>query len=203
MARIESLERLREVYKAPSERAVAKQLSRLDRHCRRFIELSPFVLLATSGAGGCKGDVSPKGDAPGFVQVLDDTTLAIPDRPGNNRLDTLSNLIANPEIGLLFMIPGFEETLRINGTAVIEDDEALRARFAVDGRSPAAVIVVSVGECYLHCAKSIIRAKLWQPESRVGREVMPTMGAMVKEQTGLGRAETRTEMLARYAETLY
>jgi uncharacterized protein len=203
MARIESAERLREVYKAPSERAVTKQLSRLDRHCRRFIELSPFVLLATSGAGGSKGDVSPKGDAPGFVQVLDDATLAIPDRPGNNRLDTLSNLIANPEIGLLFMIPGFEETLRVNGAAVIEDDEVLRARFAVNGRLPASVIVVSVRECYLHCAKSVIRARLWQPTSQVEREVMPTMGAMVKEQTGLGHAETRAEMLARYADTLY
>jgi hypothetical protein len=202
MAKVGSVERLRELYKAPTARAVAKQLDRLDRHCRRFIELSPFVLIGTSGEAG-RGDVSPKGDAPGFVAVVDERTLAIPDRPGNNRIDTLANLIANPEVGLLFMIPGVEETLRVNGTATIDDDAALRARFAVNGRPPATVIVVAVREAYLHCAKSIIRARLWAPEAKVDRSALPTMGEMVHAQTGLGTPETRAEMLARYADTLY
>jgi hypothetical protein len=160
------------------------------------------VLLGTSGEGG-KADVSPKGDAPGFVQVLDEKTVAIPDRPGNNRIDTLSNLVANPEIGLLFMIPGVEETLRINGAARIDDDPALRERFTVSGKLPATVIVVAVREAYLHCAKSIIRARLWRPEAKVERTVLPTMGQMVFEQTGVGHAETQAEMLKRYETTLY
>ena len=202
MARIESVEALRRIYKAPNERAVAKQLDRLHEHHRRFIELSPFMLLASSGDGS-GGDVSPKGDAPGFVQVLDAHTLAIPDRPGNNRLDTLTNLIANPEIGLIFLVPGFAETLRVNGTATIEDDEELRARFAVNGRLPATVILVSVREAYLHCGKSILRARLWEADAHVDRAELPSMGEMMKAQTGLGKAESQAETTARYAETLY
>ncbi len=203
MARIESIDALRRLYKQPSERVRRKQLDRLDDYCRRYIALSPFVLVASSGADGL-ADVSPRGERPGFVQVLDERRLAIPDRPGNNRLDSMTNLLANPAIGLLFMVPGFQETLRVNGVAEIRDDDDLRARFAVGGRLPATVILVSVREAYFHCAKSIMRARLWEPEARADRGLLPTLGQMIKEQAGLAApVEDEAEVLARYRETLY
>jgi len=203
MARIESVDRLRRLYKQPSERVRRKQLDRLDDYFRRYIALSPFVLVASGGADGL-ADVSPRGERPGFVQVLDEHRLVIPDRPGNNRLDTMTNLLANPAIGLLFMVPGFQETLRINGVAEIRDDDDLCARFAVDGRLPVTVILVAVREAYFHCAKSIMRSRLWDPEARVDRGLLPTLGRMIKEQAGLtAPVEDEAEMLARYREILY
>lgn len=175
MARIQSTEALRTLYGAAGERSLRKQLDRLDRHCRRFIELSPFVLVATSGIDGL-GDVTPRGDRPGFVTVADDTTLLIPDRPGNNRLDTLMNLIERPGIGLLFLIPGVDETLRVNGTAEIRDDADLLAPFAVDGRLPKTVVRIAVREAYLHCAKAFMRSRLWDPAAQVPRSDLPSMG---------------------------
>ena len=203
MARIETMESLRAIYGAPKGRSVAKQLDRLDRHCRSFIALSPFVILATQGADGF-GDATPRGDHPGFVTVADDTTLILPDRVGNNRIDTLSNIVERPGIGLLFLIPGVDETLRVNGTAVIDDDLALRSAHMAEGRIPATVLVVTVREAYLQCAKALMRSKLWAEESRVPRDRLPTMGEMLKDHTRSNeQAETQAEMLARYATSLY
>lgn len=199
---ISSADRLRDLYGPARERSLRKQLPRLDRHCRRFVELSPFVLIATQGTDGL-GDVTPRGDAPGFVAIEDDSTLLLPDRPGNNRLDTLLNLLDRPGIGLLFLVPGVDETLRVNGTAEIRDDEALCGRFAVDGRLPKTVIRVSVREAYLHCAKALMRSRLWDPAAHVDRASLPSMGEMLKEQLGLATGETQDEMLERYRATLY
>jgi len=203
MARIETLESLRAIYGAPKGRSVAKQLDGLDRHCRSFIALSPFLVLATQGADGF-GDATPRGDHPGFVSVLDDNTLVIPDRPGNNRIDSLANLVERPGIGLLFLIPGVDETLRVNGTAVIDDDEALRAAHMADGKLPATVVVVTVREAYLQCGKALMRSNLWADESRIDRSLLPTMGEMLRDHTRSSEPpETQADMLARYAKALY
>ncbi len=203
MAQITSQDALRQHYREATGRAVEKQLSRLDKHCRRFIELSPFMLIGSGGPDG-RGDVSPRGEEPGFVQVLDDNRLAIPDRPGNNRLDTMTNLLTHPAVGLLFLIPGVNETLRINGQAAIHDDEDLLARFEVKGRLPATVLVVTVDEAYLHCAKALMRSKLWDPETRIPRTALPSIGEMLKDQIGEHvEAEPQAEMVERYKKILY
>lgn len=204
MAKIETVEQLRRLYtKPPSDRALRKVLDRLDPHCRRFIELSPFFLLASSAVDHT-ADVSPRGDGPGFVQVLDEKTIAIPDRPGNNRLDTLTNLLGNPEVALIFMVPGVAETLRINGTAEIRDDAGLRESFVVDGRLPLSVVLVTVREAYLHCAKSIMRSRIWDPDARIDQSELPSMGQMIKDQIGSTEpAESQEEMVERYRATLY
>lgn len=203
MARIDSLESLRAIYGAPNPRSLLKQLDRLDAHCRTFIGLSPFLVLATQGPDGF-GDATPRGDQPGFVSVLDDRTLVIPDRPGNRRVDALSNIVANPAVGLLFLIPGFDETLRINGTAVIDDDMALRESLRVADSLPATVLVVTVREAYLQCGKALMRSKLWAEESRVDRSRMPSLGEILKDQTRVeGKPETQAEMIERYRRTLY
>src|SRR5215475_15188311 len=173
---------LRELFGAPMDLAVRKSLTALDRHCRDFIARSPFLCIGTSSKGG-RADVSPRGDPPGFVQVLDDRTLIIPDRPGNNRLDTMSNILENPAVGLLFFIPGFDETLRVNGKASIVHDEAVLAKAEVNGKRPVVAIRVDVEEAFLHCAKALKRSRLWDPASRVDRRVMPTLGRMILEQT--------------------
>ncbi len=172
--------RLRDLYSEPSELARKKCLSRLDRHCRKFISLSPFLCIGTSRPDG--GDVSPRGDAPGFVRVLDDTTILIPDRPGNNLLDSLSNVTENPNVGILFMIPGIEETLRINGVAsVVTDGDAL-ASMEVNGKRPRSALKVEVREAFLHCAKAIRRSRLWDDDYRVDRGTFPTLGRMLTDQ---------------------
>jgi len=180
--RITDLTTLRELVGVPSERAVRKQLAALDRHCRAFIERSPFVLLGTSGPDG-RCDVSPKGDRPGFVLALDEHTIAIPDRPGNKRLDSLQNILANPHVGLLFLIPGMDETLRVNGTAELVQDDDLLDRLAVDGKRPLLVIVVHVEETFLHCARSFLRARLWDPEHFMPRTELPSLAQMIIDQT--------------------
>src|SRR4029077_8078289 len=152
--RIEDTASLRSCYPEPSELARRKNLARLDKHCRNFIALSPFLCLGTASDAGT--DVSPRGDAPGFVRVLDDTTLLIPDRPGNNRLDSLGNLLANPNVGLLFLIPGIEETLRVNGSAEITTDARLLADAEVNGKRPKSALIVHVREAFLHCGKAVI-----------------------------------------------
>lgn len=173
---------LRDLFGPAMDLAVRKSLTALDRHCRDFIARSPFLCIGTSGKSG-RADVSPRGDPPGFVQVLDERTLIIPDRPGNNRLDTMSNILENPAVGLLFLIPGFDDTLRINGKATIVRDEALLAGAEVNGKRPVVAIRVDVEEAFLHCAKALKRARLWDPASRVDRRVMPTLGRMILEQT--------------------
>ena len=203
MPRIDTLDALRRIYKEPAGRAVTKAIPRLDRHCRRVIELSPFLVIA-SGDGKGTMDASPRGEEPGFVEVLDDRTLAIPDRPGNNRLDTFANILVNPAVGLIFFIPGVEETLRINGTAEIRDDDDLSGRFAVKGKRPATVLVVRLGEAYLHCAKALMRSRLWSDDVRVDRSVLPSMGQMLKDQIGLAEeAESQEAMRERYSDQLY
>jgi len=193
---------LRALYPAPAERALRKEFDHLDRHCRRFIAFSPFVVLATADADG-RQDATPGGGDPGFVQVADDHTLLLPDRPGNNRLDSLANLTQRPEVGLLFMVPGVDETLRVNGTAELRDDPDLTARFAASGRSPRIVVQITVRQAYLHCAKALMRSRLWDPDARVERTVLPTMGQMLRDQIGSGRVETQAEMVERYRGQLY
>lgn len=200
---ITTREELRAHYAEAKGRAARKTIDHLEAHCRQFIALSPFVLLSTAAADG-RGDVTPRGDAPGFVAVLDDHRLAIPDRPGNNRLDSLENILENPEIGLLFLIPGFMETLRVNGTAQIRTDEDLCERFAVNGRLPASVLVVTVREAFMHCAKSIMRSRLWEAEAQVPRSLMPTIGQIVSDQIGDPRPqETQDQVIESYRPGLY
>jgi hypothetical protein len=199
---IPDVETLRTLYAAPGERAVKKQIGALDRHAARFIELSPFVVLASSGAAGSV-DASPRGGAAGFVKAPDAHTLLLPDAPGNNRLDSLSNIVESGRVGLLFLIPGFDETLRVNGRAVLSTDPADIARCTDDRRAPKLVIRVAVQEVYLHCAKAFMRSKLWSAESHVPRSTMPTIGQMIGDQSGLQIAlETQEEMARRYAPDL-
>jgi PPOX class probable FMN-dependent enzyme len=199
---IDSLDQLRTLYPAAKERSVKKQLPALDVHCRRFIELSPFVVLASGGSAGAM-DASPRGGPPGFVKVRDDKTLLIPDAPGNNRLDTLENIIGTGKLGLFFMVPGVDETLRVNGSARLSTDAGLLGLFSEEKRQPKLVIAVTVAEAYLHCAKALMRSKLWDPTSLVERTVLPTMGEMLKSQIGLdGPAESQETMRARYAADL-
>jgi PPOX class probable FMN-dependent enzyme len=173
---------LRDCYTEPvTERARLKVQPALDGHMRQFIALSPFVCLGSSSDAGA--DVTPRGDTPGFVQVLDDHTLLIPDWPGNNRLDTLMNIEANPHVGLLFLIPGFVESLRVNGVAEISIDRALLERWTVNGKHPRSVLRVSVREAFLHCGKALLRSKLWDASAKVERSVLPSYGQMLKDQT--------------------
>ena len=199
---IESVEALRRVYNEAKGRAVQKQIDFIDAHCARFIELSPFVVVASGNVHGAL-DASPRGGAPGFVRVADAHTLLIPDSPGNNRLDTLTNIIATGSVGLLFMIPGVDETLRVNGRARLNDDISILVTFADDKRTPKLVIEITVIDAYLHCAKAFMRSQLWSPASVVDRAVLPTMGAMLSNQTGTPSVpETQAEMRARYTVDL-
>ena len=201
---ITTLESLRSLYGQPRERSLKKQLSTLDAHARRFIELSPFVILASHGSLALP-DASPRGGEPGFVRLKSDDgqTLLLPDSPGNNRLDTLENIVETGRLGLLFLIPGIDESLRVNGHATLSTDPDLLARFADTRRPPKLVIEIEVAEVYLHCAKALMRSALWDPAGRVERAVMPSMGEMLKDQIGGDApAETQAQMLARYAQDL-
>jgi PPOX class probable FMN-dependent enzyme len=203
MTHIKTVEQLRQIYKYPKGRPVEKVISRFEEHSRAFIALSPFLIIGSSRKDGI-GDVSPRGEAPGFVKVLDDTTCAIPDRPGNNRLDTMNNILQHPQIGLIFLIPGVNETLRINGVAEIRDDDDLRQMFVVNERLPATVMVVKVNEIYLHCAKALMRSRLWQGATKIDRCQLPTMGKMINDQINSDTPlENQEDMAARYEKTLY
>lgn len=176
----------------PMSRATGKVLPRLDKHCRAMIERSTFCVISTFGASGA--DVSPRGDPAGFVRVLDDTHLLLPDRIGNNRFDTIENIFANPAVGMLFLIPGMAEILRVNGTARITDDEALLAPSAVQGRAPKIGILVSVKEAYLHCAKAVNRAGLWDASRHIDRASLPSYGDMLVDHVeGLTRDESERQ----------
>jgi len=199
---ITSVESLRNLYAAPRERAVRKQLASLDAHCRRFISLCPFLVLATGSKAGAM-DASPRGGTPGFVKVQDEGTLLIPDAPGNNRLDSLENIIATGQVGLIFLIPGVDEALRVNGSAVLSRAECDLESCTDERRTPKLVIRVSVLEAYLHCAKACMRSRLWSTESQIDRSLMPSMGQMINDQTGIAvPAETHEEMVKRYAVDL-
>ena len=199
---ITTLETLREHYAGPKERAVRKEIPALDRHCRRFIELSPFLILATSDLNH-NMDASPRGGAPGFVKVTADGAVLIPDAPGNNRLDSFANIIATRKAGLLFLIPGFDETLRVNGSAVLSRADADIALCTDERRAPKLVIRVAVEAAYLHCAKAFMRSKLWDPSTHVDRAMLPTIGQIINDQAGMQIPdETREEMVRRYAQDL-
>lgn len=169
---------LREILGYAGGPAQNKVISEIDEICRAFIEKSPFVLLGSTDANG-NMDVSPKGDPPGFVQVMDSKTLLIPDRPGNRRGDTLSNILQNPNIGLLFLVPGRSETLRVNGTAQIVRDEDVRERFVMQGKVPIFVIAVTVKEMFFHCTKCVVRSKLWSSEQE-HNELVSLGAAIIK-----------------------
>lgn len=176
-------ERLREIYGEVHTRAAAKVISRFDDHCRQFIDNATFLVIATSD--GRNLDVSPKGDPAGFVEVESDTTLLIPDRPGNNRIDGLLNILAHPRVALLFLIPTVAETLRVNGTAEVLDDAGIRNRFAVNGRSPKTVLRVTAEEIFTHCGKAPIRAGLWKPESWPAARPVATLNEMIRDHAEL------------------
>lgn len=203
MNEISSPEALRAHFGEPSAMVVAKALPKLDPHCRTFIALSPFLVLATTDGDG-NVDASPRGDAPGFVQVLDDSTLLLPDRIGNRRIDSFRNILAHPGVGLLFMVPGIGETVRVNGTATITTDVALLARAEAQGKVPGIGMLIAVREAFFHCGKAMIRSKLWDPAVQVERKTFPTLGRIVADQTKLTSAEEADRNIeTAYRDRLY
>jgi PPOX class probable FMN-dependent enzyme len=200
---IGDLECLRAHFGAMTTMVARKVMPRLDRHSRAFIALSPFLVLATAdGNGGV--DASPRGDAPGFVAIRDDTTLIIPDRPGNRRVDSFSNIIHQPGIGLIFFVPGFDETLRVNGTGRLVTDAALLTPLEAQGKVPATGLLVSITEVFFHCGKALIRSKLWDPSRHVARDSFPSLGRIIAEQTAVMSAESAERYVATsYRERLY
>ncbi len=203
-AKVVSEAELRARYPAPGELRRKTVLNRLDKHCRNFIAHAPFLVLATADAEG-NVDASPKGDAPGFVRVLDDRTMLIPDRRGNNRLDSMSNIVGNPNVGLIFFIPGIGETLRVNGRAEIVTNPDLLADMAVSGKAPTAALRVEVREAYLHCAKALIRSRLWDGDTHLDRTDFPTLGRMLADQMAEDAdvAATEARVEESYRERLY
>jgi hypothetical protein len=202
MTKIDTQEKLRTLYGEPIEIAVAKCLTALDPHCKHFIELAPFAVISSADKNG-KADVSPRGDGPGFIKVVDDKTIVMPDRPGNNRVDTLSNIIDNPNVGMLFFVPGVNETLRINGHAEISTDADLLALFSDGPKPPITAIKVTVEEAFLHCAKALMRSKLWDDASRIDRKTLPTLGKMIKDQTAVNiEVGTQEESDRHFAQSI-
>jgi len=205
---VTSQQELRAIFGQPSERAVLKCKSSLDEHSRAFIKASPFVLLATANvAGQC--DVSPKGDAPGFVHVLDDSHLVVPDRPGNNRIDGMSNIIENPHIGMIFLVPGRQDTLRVNGRAAIVRDHEILSQLSAKGKVPKMAIGVEVEEAYLHCPKAFIRSSLWDPATWADPKTLPSFAQMLWDQipsahgAAASVADYECYMEKRVRDTLY
>ncbi len=196
---------LRQCYPEPGVRARSKTLQRLDAHCRNFIRLSPFLCLGTAGEAGA--DVAPRGDQPGFVRVLDEegTKIAIPDWPGNNRLDSMENILENPQVGILFLIPGVDETLRVNGVAEISVEPELLSLWEADGKRPKSTLVVTVREAFLHCGKALIRSRLWRDDYKVDRKAIPSLGQMLKDQIQLPAPIEEIDMAIdqAYRENLY
>jgi len=194
---------LRALYGEPVGSSIAKELPYIHPFYRQFIEAAPFVSIATCGPDGL--DNSPRGDAPGFVRVVDEHTLLLPDRRGNNRTDSLSNLISDPRIGLLFLIPGIGESMRVNGTAVISVDPVLLASFEVDGKLPRSVLAVSVASVYFQCSKALVRSRLWDPASRIERTALPSTGTMIGAISGgaIDGAAYDRELPARVQAQLY
>jgi hypothetical protein len=196
---------LRQIIGTPVARSILKERPLLDAHCRAFIARSPLLLMATAGADG-RCDVSPKGDAPGFVLVLDEHRLVVPDRPGNKRLDGMGNLLANPHIGLLFLVPGREETLRVNGRAWITRDAELLQRCAVQGKAPLVAIGVEVEQCFLHCAKPFRRARHWAAEQWPAADALPSLACVLFDQIrpdGVTLQDYERDIEESYAKRLY
>ncbi len=189
MSRIEEKSVLRAKMGEVGPLAAGKTLRRIDKYARTYIERSPFLCIGTADENG-NADVSPRGDPPGFVRIVDDRTIIIPDRPGNNRVDTMANIIANPKVGILFIIPGIDDTLRVNGRAEIIDDPAELAPAAINGRAPKIGIRVHVDEVFFHCAKAFRRSQLWEPAVHQDRAFLPGLAHMVMEQARACEVDT-------------
>ncbi len=203
--RLTTAEQVRALLGEPGEPALRKQIATLDDHCRRFIALSPLLFVSTAnGAGLC--DVSPRGDAPGFVRILSDTLLAIPERPGNRRADTLRNILENPQVGLLFVIPGLRETLRVNGAARLHTDAALLDALSVEGKRPQVAIVVEAREVFLHCGRALVRSRLWQTETWPQPDALPSAAQIFADhiaQPGVTREVAEESLETGYTTSLY
>lgn len=176
---VTTMEQLQALYGEKMPAAVVKEIDHINSSYRKLIEAAPFVAVATAGPEGL--DCSPKGDPAGFVRVLDDKTLAIPDRPGNNRIDGFRNIVRDPRIALLFLIPGVGETLRVNGRAAISIDPELMQSFAMNGKLPRCVLIVHIDSIYFHCSKAIVRSKLWDEKTKIDRASLPSTGAIIAE----------------------
>ncbi len=200
--KITSEKSLRELYDLPSERAVKKVLSSLEKHAINFIQHSPFLVLSSFSKAG-DVDASPRGGKPGFVAIIDKLTIAIPDAKGNNRLDSLTNILETGKVGMLFLIPGIDETLRLNGRAVISTDPEFISLFQHESKKPTSVLVVTVETVFMHCAKAFMRSELWNSETHIARESFPTMGEILKDQLdGSGTPESHADMVKRYQQDL-
>jgi hypothetical protein len=200
---VTDLATLERLYGAPAVPSLRKEVDYIHPHYRAFIEAAPFVALATCGPDGM--DVSPRGDPAGFVHVEDERTLLLPDRRGNNRIDSLRNILADPCVALLFLIPGIGETLRVNGRAVIDIDPALLDRFAVDGKAPRSVLRIAVEKVFFQCSRAVLRARLWDHESQVERSALPSTGTMLAALSGgeVGGQEYDDELAERVGTTMY
>jgi PPOX class probable FMN-dependent enzyme len=192
--RITSVEQLREIYPPPKQRSVDKEIDHLDDHCRRFLALSPFAVISSAGTDGTC-DSSPKGGPPGFVRVLDDHRLLIPDATGNRRLDGLQNMLHNPSVGIVFLIPGMGETLRVNGRVELTRDPELLAGLETGGRDAQLALIVHVEQAYLHCAKCIIRSELWKPDTWPDRDALPRAAEILNDHIGIGDVEASAAAL--------
>jgi PPOX class probable FMN-dependent enzyme len=200
---ITSVEQLEKLYGDRMPTSILKEIDHINGNYRKIIEASPFVAIATGGPEGL--DCSPKGDAPGFVRVVDERTLMIPDRPGNNRVDGFHNIVRDPRVALMFLIPGVGETMRVNGTAKLSIDPQLCASFAVNGKPARAVMIVTVESAYFHCAKAIMRSKLWDPKSQIDRQTLPSTGTIIAElsEGKFGGESYDRELPARHKSQLY
>ncbi len=200
---VTTTEQLEAIYGEKKPASVVKEIDYVNASYRKLIEAAPFVAVATGGPEGL--DCSPKGDAPGFVRILDDKTLAIPDRPGNNRIDGFRNIVRDPRIAVLFLIPGVGETLRVNGRASISIDPELMASFAIKGKLPRCVLIVHIESIYFHCSKAIVRSKLWQEETKIDRNSLPSTGTIIAElsQGRLGGETYDRELPERVQRELY
>lgn len=198
---VRSLEALEALYGTPASTSLDKELTQLNDDYRQLIEASPFVTIATAGPNGF--DCSPRGDKGAVVHVLDDNTLALPDRRGNKRLDTLRNLISDPRIGLLFLIPGVNETLRVNGRAQISVDESLRERYTVGDRTPTTVLIVHIEQVYFQCARAITRSALWDINTQIDRKSLPSTGSLIASAIASGDSATTDFDTDEYNDALY
>jgi PPOX class probable FMN-dependent enzyme len=200
--KMDSLSELRELYDFPSGRAKYKVLQQLDKHSKNFIKKSPFLVMSTTNKN-YKQDASPRGGISGFVKIIDDKTIVIPDSKGNNRLDSITNIVETGAVGLLFLIPGVDETLRINGNAYLSTDKEYLQLFSSDKNPPKACIIVAIEELFLHCAKALMRSKLWDENSKINRNELPSMGKMLKDQIkDSDPIESQEEMIKRYQKDL-
>ncbi|NRB41972.1 MAG: pyridoxamine 5'-phosphate oxidase family protein [Pseudomonadales bacterium] len=196
---ISTSSQLRELYDMPIELVVKKQKDELDEFTQQYLSLSPFAVISTVGSNGLL-DCSPRGETPGFIKPIDKKTIAIPDRPGNNRLDSLSNIIENPSVGILLLIPGFKECLRVNGDAKIVSNIEILEKFEHNGKRPKSAIIVTIKEIYFHCAKAITRSKLWDIESQIDRQVMPTLGRMLMQQIDSSKTDDEIREVEEFIE---